>query len=266
MFIQNKKVAYSTEPVTTMLFVREDDPANTPDPAIAAAAEMERKIAEAVAAQVTGLKAKNDELIEKVKKANERVKLFDNLDPVKLKEMSDRLDHDEDLKLFAEGKKHEVIEKHTQRMRQAHADELKAKDDLIKLEAQRADAYKGSVLDSQILSVTGSLHKGAVEDALLHARNIFSLDAKGKAVQIGPDGVPVLGKDGTTPFGPAEWIEIQKETKPHWFPASTSGGGSGGARDAGTGGTGKTMKRSEFETLTPSKRAEVAIAGTQIVD
>lgn len=264
---QNKNFSYSTVHVTNTLYVREDDSAALEAARVAAAAQAatdaQKRIDEAVAAATAGLKAKNEELLGKVKTTGEKLKLFGDLDPEKIKEQLNRMDHDEDLKLFAEGKKHEVIDKHTQRMRQAHADELKAKDEAIAAEARRADAYRGAVLDSQILSVTGSLHKGAVEDALLQARQLFSLDANGKAVQI-VDGAPVLGKDGKTPFGPAEWIEQAKELKPHWFPAGTSGGGSGPAREAG--GTGKTIKRSDFDALPAAQKAKVASGGTQIVD
>jgi hypothetical protein len=96
------------------------------------------------------------------------------------------------------------------------------------------------------------------------ARNIFTLDAEGRAVKLGPNGQPELGKDGKTPFGPSEWMELQKEAKPHWFPAATSGSGSGNAREAS--GNGKTMKRSAFDALQPTEKATVISAGTQIVD
>jgi hypothetical protein len=63
---------------------------------------------------------------------------------------------------------------------------------------------------------------------------MFQLDENGHAVQIGDDGQPVLGKDGKTPFNPAEWLDSMKEAAPHWFPAGASGSGSGsGNRGAG---------------------------------
>jgi hypothetical protein len=265
MKLQNNN-SYSTEPQVTIFFAREDDggaAAAAEAARVAAATDMQKKIDDAVAAATTGLKAKNDELLGKLKDTGTKLKLFDGLDAEKIKEQLARLDLDEDLKLFSEGKKHEVIEKHTQRMRQSHLEELAAKDTLIQAEAKRADAYRGAVLDSQILSVTAGLHKGAVEDALLHARNLFTLDANGKAVQM-DNGTAVLGKDGKTPFGPAEWIEQQKELKPHWFPAGTSGGGSGAAREAS--GNGKTISRADFDALSPHAKAAAAQGGIKITD
>lgn len=260
---KNKKVVYGTNTQVTILQVREDDGGDggtQADPL----ADLQKKIDEAVAAATLGLKTKNEELLGKVVTYKDQLKQFEGVDLAKIKELTDRLDQDEDLKLINEGKKHEVIDKHTQRMRAAHEEALKAEREKTAAEAARADKYRGAVLDSQILAVTQGLHKGAVEDALLHARNIFTLDANGKAVQMDNDSV-VLGKDGKTPFSPAEWIEVQKELKPHWFPAGTSGGGSGGTREAG-GGTGKTITRADFDALPPAKKAEVARGGTQIID
>jgi hypothetical protein len=255
---------YTSSNRTTILQVREGED----EAAVAAAkasAELQAKIDAEIAKATAGLKAKNEELLGKNKNLSESIKKFDGLDFEKVKEIQARLDADEDTKLISEGKKNEVIDKYTQRMRAQHLQELKAKDDAIKAEAARADAYKGSVLDNQILKVTKDLHKGAVEDALLHARNIFTLDAKGNAVQLDSDGRPVLGKDGQTPFTPGEWIELQKELKPHWFPMSTSGsGGASGSRDAS--GSGKGMKRADFERLPASEQAKIARSGVKLTD
>lgn len=249
--------------LSTVLCVREGE-SQEPAPITLTPAELQTQIAAAVEAATSGLKAKNTELLGSVHTLKDKTKAFDGLDLESLKALQARLDQDEDVKLLAEGKTMQVIEKHTERMRAQHVAELAAKDELIQKEAQRADSYKGHVLDSQLLAVTSGLHKSAVEDALLLGRNMFQLDAQGKAVKIGANGVVELGKDGATPFSPAEWIEQAKETKPHWFPATTSGSGSGNSREAA--GSGKTIKRSEFERLPAHEQASKAQSGIQIVD
>lgn len=226
---------------------------------------MQQLIQEGIDAAVKGLKAKNDELLGKNKEYQTRLASFNGLDPERAKALLETMDHDEDLKLFSEGKKAVVIDKYTERMRASHAAEVEAERQRTLEEAKRADTYKGAVLDNAIRSVTGDLHKGAVEDALLLARQIFTLDAKGNAVKLDANGNPELGKDGKTPFSPAEWMEMQRELKPHWFPASTSGSGSNGAQGSGSG-TGKTMKRGDFNALTPAQQGGVVRAGTRIVD
>lgn len=243
-----------------MLFARDENA----DPAVVQAELIRKAVETAVAEATTGLTTKNQELLGKLAKKTEDLKKFEGFDPEKLTAIQARLDNDEDVKLFSEGKKNEVIHKYTERMRAEHDAQLQAEREKTAKEAQRADAYKGSVLDNQIRAVTGELHKGAVEDALLLARNIFSLDEKGNAVKRNADGGVELGKDGQTPFSPSEWMDMQKELKPHWFPSGTGGSGAGGGREAGAG-NGKTIKRVDFDRLTPSEQRQVSQT-SKIVD
>ena len=247
---------------STVLYAREEV---TP-PAIAPEVQkiIDAAVATAVEKETTGLKAKNTELLGSLKATKDKLVLYGDLDPVRVKQLVESIDNDEYTKLIAAGKKNEVIAKYTERMRQEHATQLEALGNTVTAEKARADTYKGSVLDNQIRAVCVDLHKGAVDDALLHARQIFTLDAKGNAVKVNSEGVPELGKDGKTPFSPAEWMDMQRELKPHWFPAQSSGSGSGSAN--GAGGTGKTIKRSAFDALTAEQKGGVARAGTRIVD
>lgn len=81
---------------------------------------------------------------------------------------------------------------------------------------------------------------------------MFALDESGQAVQRDAEGNLVIGKDGKTPYSPAEWLESMRETAPHWFPAGASGSGSGGGAKGGGAGPAKvrsqmtTRERSDF--------------------
>lgn len=258
------RFSYS-RPLTTVLQVMEGDGTGTPPAAPQITPEIQALIAAQVEEATRGLKAKRDELLEDQRKLKDKLKPFEGLDPQKIADLNSRLDQDEDTKLFAEGKKELVIEKYTQRMREQHQRELEAERAKIQAEAQRANAFADQVLENQIRLACKGLHATAVEDALLAGKQVFKLDAKGKAVQLDSEGNPVRGKDGSTPFSPAEWIEQQKELKPHWFPSNTSGSGSQDNKP-GNGGTGKTIKRSDFDALPGHKQAEIARSGTRIVD
>lgn len=261
---------YSTVPLIRTLYVREDDPAAL---AAKAQAEQEAAIAKRIADEVqkaveretTGLKNKNDELLGKLKKEQDRVRQFDGMNPEELKALKDKLDNDEDTRLLTEGKKNEVIDKYTQRMRAEHENQKKELAAKIKAESDRAEAYREKVLENAIRQAAGGIHKEAIEDAILHGTRLFSLDAKGNAVALDPDGRPILGKDGLTPLSPTEWMEQQRELKPHWFPASTSGGGASASRDASSFG-GKTITRADFDKLPARSKSEVLSKNMKIVD
>lgn len=242
-----------------VLFAREGE--NTP-PIITP--ELQAIIDARVAESVTGLKAKNEELLGKNAQYRDQVKQFEGVDVAKYREFQERLDKDEDARLLSEGKTIEVINKYTERMRKEHETKLAETLGLVEAERLRGKKYEQAVLDNQIRAACVGMHPSAIEDALLHGRQYFSLDAEGRAVKLDAQGRPELGKDGSSPFSPAEWIESQKETKPHWFPATSSGSGSAGA--TGSSGAGKTITRAKFDALSPMDKRTVAISGTQIVD
>lgn len=242
-----------------VLFAREgvDDPQITP--------EIQALIDKQVQSQVAGLTNKRDELLESNRRIKDQLKTFEGVDVAKYREFQDRLDKDEDLKLITEGKTTELVQKYTERMRKEHEAKLAEVQSAVEAERQRGKKYEQAVLDNHIRQACVGMHPSAIEDALLHGRTIFSLDAEGRAVKLDGEGRLEIGKDGSSPFGPAEWIESQKELKPHWFPATSSGSGSSGSNAAGAG-AGKSMPRSKFDTLSPAEQAKVARSGTKIVD
>lgn len=261
----NKKhnLMYALAQSAFMGMVREGEP--TP-PVITPEVQaiIDAQVAQRMTTEITGLKSKNEELLGKNKEFQTKLSTYDGIDVEQYREYKDRIDKDEDAALLAAGKKDEVINKHTERMRAAHDAKLVEKDQAIEQANARAKKFERAVLDNQIRQACTDMHKSAVDDALLYASQFFQLDAEGNAVKLDAQGRPEIGKDGKTPLSPAEWIESLKETKPHWFPASSSGSGSGGAAGAGAG-TGQTITRAKFDALTPTDKATIAAKGVQIV-
>lgn len=196
---------------------------------------------------------------------DEAMKAFEGIDPVKTRALLAKFDNEEEAALIAAGKVDDVIAK---RMAKRDA-ELQRQLDAAKGETEAAkgtaNKFRDRVLDNHIRAAAAKagIHAFAVEDALLRARSLFTLDDKGEAIQVGPDGTPVLGKDGKTAFTPAEWLDAMKETAPHWFPASGSGGGANGSGGAGAGG--KTIRREAFDALSAAEKSKVVKTHT-IVD
>lgn len=204
-------------------------------------ADVQAKIKAAVEEAVTGLKAKNSELLGKLKERDESLKRFDGIEPDAVREILKRFADDEEAGLIKAGKIDEVLNKRTERMKADYDKRLKEALATAEQATKRAQAFQGRVLDDAIRAAAAKagIHQHAIDDALFRARSMFALDENGQAVQLGDDGKPVLGKDGKTPFTPLEWLEGMKEKAPHWFPASASGGGSGGSgAGAGSGAKG----------------------------
>jgi hypothetical protein len=221
-----------------------------------------RKTVEATRKEAKALKQQQDQRIR------EALAPFEGIDPVKMRELMGQFDDAEEAKLLAKGKDgiEQIINKRMEKARLEFQRKLEDAEKGRKGALDVASTFMSEVLDNKVRAVLekAGLHPGAIDDALLHARNIFSLDDNRQVVQFEEDGkTVVLGKDGKTPFGPKEWIETMKESKPHWFPSGNSGGNAHNSRSGS--GANKTITRAEFNALPPSERKNWIKPG-QVVD
>lgn len=185
--------------------------------------EVQAIIDKAVSEQVSGLKAKRDELLGKVKEQSDNLKRFEGIDPDTVKGMLKRFENDEEAKLIADGKLDEVINKRTERLRGDVDKQLKEANSKVEKAEIFANKFRARVLGDEIRSAAGKAGalSSAQEDLILRAKGIFQINDEGQAVAVDEDGNPVMGKDGRTPLSPAEWIESLKESAPHLFPAAS---------------------------------------------
>ncbi len=228
--------------------------------------EIEAVIAARVAEVTNGLKTKNSELLASLQKQKETLKQFEGIDVESVKQIMARFENDEEAKLIKDGKFDQVIERRTEKLRAESERQVQQALEKAQAADKRAKNFEGLVLDNHIraAAATAGMHPQAIEDALFRGRSIFTLDAEGKAIQLGEDKHPVLGKDGKSPFTPAEWLEVMKATAPHWFPTGSTGAGGGqGGKQAAKA---KTITREQFEKLDPMERATTVRSGVEIVD
>lgn len=154
---------------------------------------------------------------------------FKGIDPDKTRQLLEKLSLDEDSRLIAEGKIDEVIQKRTEKMKQDHEKQLQAETDRANKAEAYANQFKQSVVKGQIaqaFSGIGGLAE-ATDDVTALAQSMFALDEKGNAVMIDANGETVIGKDGSTPLSPKEWVESLRETKSYFFPKAQGSGATG---------------------------------------
>lgn len=174
--------------------------------------------------RASGLKAKNTELLGKLKTTSEQLKSFEGIDPNAVRTILQRFSDDEEAQLIASGKIDEVLNKRTERMKDSYTRELTAAQEDAKRHQSRTEKFASRVLKGEVIGAAteAGVHKFAMEDAMLAASGDFDLDDDGNPVakegRFGKDGKPLTLK---------EWFAEKKDTKPHWFPATANGGGSG---------------------------------------
>lgn len=207
---------------------------------------------------------------EREKAIREALAPFEGIDPAKHKELMKKLGTDEEQALLKDGNLDEIVKRRTAKLVEGYEKKLKDATEGRQGALEVAGTFMDRVLDNHVREACAKagVHASAVDDALRRAREVFVLGDDGAPISPeDPDAdelTPVMGKDGKTPYGLADWMEEMKEKAPHWFPAGAGGAGSQSGNKGGAGG--KTMKRSAFEALNHEERAAKMKEGFKLID
>jgi len=198
---------------------------------------------------------------------NAQAQEFEGLDPVEARNVLSKFASDEERKMLKDGNLDAVVEKRLEKLRGDFEKKLKASNEATDAALATKQRWLDRVRDSHLreAAAKAGLHDSAIDDAIFRGRSMFTLDDSGAAVQL-EDGLPKLGRDGKTNFSPPEWLEGMRETAPHWFPSTGSGGGSPQTNGRGPGTQAKSLKRADYDAMPPQEQAKAATSGVPIVD
>lgn len=226
-----------------------DDPnnntPNTPDldnPAIKDA------IAQAVANEVQGLKAKNTELLGKLKDANEHLKPWEGLDPEQVRTLMARLGQDEEARLIAEGRVDEVVNRRVQQFVDRTNKQLdtatKTAEEMQAQATQYRNLYAQAMLDNAVANRVTGLNDGALDIVQQQARGWFTV-TDGGAIE--PTDNAPLDRSGK-PLQIEALAQYLLEIKPFLFKAS-QGAGTGVGKASLNG----SLRKSQMSTSQKAK-------------
>lgn len=219
--------------------------------------EIQALIDAQVSTAVTGLKAKNTELLGKVKETSDKLKSFDGIDPEAVRGILAKFANDEEAQLIAKGDIDTVLAKRADRMKSGFEKDLQAARDEAQRASSRTEKFASRVLKGEVVSAASEagVHKYAMEDAMLAAARDFELDDEGNPIaregKYGKDGKPLTLK---------EWFADMKDARPHWFPATGNGGGAGHGGASGQ----KTITQAAFDAKSPKERAALMASGVTV--
>lgn len=209
--------------------------------------EVQAIIDERVNSAVTGLKAKNGELLGKLKDATTNLQRFDGIDPDAVRTILAKFADDEEAGLIKSGKIDEVLNKRTERMQAENQKALKAEQEKYERAESKASKLAARTLSAAIkdAGIKSGAYPEALDDIVLRGQNLWRLNDDGEPVAMNGDEV-VLGKDGKTPLTPLEWAESLRESAPHLWPKAQGSNAPGSNSDKGAPKKGKAPERKDF--------------------
>lgn len=162
---------------------------------------------------VSGLKKKNQELIEKEKKHREQLSQFEGVDVEKFKTLQKQIETNEEMRLLSEGKTEEVVARRVEAMKRDYDSQIAAREaKMAEYEAtlkKKEEKLAELVIDGQLREAYVSLDfdPDALDFVLMQGRQVFMMDENGRAVPRDEHGNLIFGKDGKTPISAREYLE-----------------------------------------------------------
>lgn len=196
---------------------------------------LDKKIEEAV----SGLKAKNEELLGEKKSIQERLAQFKDItDPEKALEALTFIQENEDAQLIKDGKIDELLEKRTSQMRIDHQTALDTLQEQLDAATNEGSVYKlqyeQKMIGDQLqdAAIKAGVRPEAIPDVMLRGRELYSLATDNTIEARDAKGNLVKNEDGNV-LTTSVWLEGLKKTSPHYWPSSEGSGASGGSGGSG---------------------------------
>jgi len=192
----------------------------------------------AVEEAVSGLKAKNTELLDEKKVLQTTLKKFDGYEPEKVKTATEFYEKNKDAEFLKDGTVEELIEKKTSQLISDHetvVTELTTNLTEAKTHGQMyQELFESKTIDDGVReeAIKQGMLPTAVEDAVLRGRSVFSLDENKQIEARDSEGKLAVTEDKKV-LTTKNWVEGLKITSPHYWPNSKGAGafGGGGGED-----------------------------------
>ena len=185
---------------------------------------------------VTGLKAKNTEILTEKKTLQENLKKFEGYDPKAIKEATEFYEKNKDAEFLKDGTVEELIEKKTSQLTSDFEIQINELNTNLQNAQKHGMTYQ-SLFESKVIddgireeALKSGMIPSAVEDAILRGRSIFSLD-ENKVIEARDSEGKLAVTEDKKVLNTKNWIESLRKTSPHYWPQSKGAGAFGGSSD-----------------------------------
>lgn len=188
-----------------------------------------KEVTEEVTGSFKGLKDKNDELISERRKLSEKLKQFDGIDVEAFKNLQNRMQNDEEMKLIQEGKVDEVLNRRFEKIRLESEAKIKLAEESLTTASQERDFYKHRFESENIntalrqAAIAAGVTPEAIDDVVMRGSATFALEEGALIARSKSDNKIITDSKGK-PLTVDSFVDSLRDKAPHYW--RTSGKGS----------------------------------------
>lgn len=196
----------------------------------AAQKEILESVDEKINEATSGLKTKNEELLDEKKKIAKALKNFEGVDAEAARDALKFLEENADAQLIKDGKIEELLEKRTSTLRSDYEAQMNELQTSLSTAMETGSTYKSRYESKMIedalreAAIAAKVLPEALYDISLRGSNVFSLAEDGSVEARDRDGKLAKTQDGKSVLTTSNWIEDLKKSSPHYWPRSESAG------------------------------------------
>jgi len=187
--------------------------------------------------EIGRLRKHSQKLLDEKKVLKTNLDKFEGIDLESMTKMMEQFENNEEAQLLANGKFDDVMNRRTEKMRLNFENKIEElTNQNTELQNERSglqNKYNDAVVNNYLRAAAeqANVLPSAIDDVLARAKGTFSVLDNGDLEARDSDGN--LRTVGNKQLTPELFVDSLKETAPHYWPASQSGGANGGAGGGG---------------------------------
>lgn len=210
--------------------------------------------------KVSEFRDNNINLSNQIKDFEERMKIFEGIDPEKAREAMDRLRAIEEKEMIEKGDVESLVHQKLEEERRNYAKQLEAlrktKDELEAESRRYKQQLANTIIENKVMQAVQEVatpHQSAMQDILSRAKSQWRLDDDGELYAVDETGSRIFNKSGDEPISTHEWSKNLATQASHLFQSSQGTGSFGSSQKSNIRGKNNPWSPEAYNLTEQSK-------------
>lgn len=210
--------------------------------------------------KVAEFRDNNIQLSNQIKEMEERIKIYEGIDPEKAREALDRLRAIEEKEMIDKGDVESLVHQKLEEERRNYSKQLealrKSKEEIEQQSRNYKTQLANTVIENRVMQAVQEVatpHQTALQDIISRAKAQWRLGDDGEIYAVDESGSRIYNKSGDEPISPHEWSKNLAQNASHLFQNSQGTGSFGSINKSNIRGKNNPWSPENFNLTEQSK-------------